>query len=204
MENLVERFFSELVRKTREDTNYFGCLAMTLELHKFERDYQDFSKPRIFVRDCDNLGLAQKFTLNEIYQNTIGGEVISRVDEFNSNYRRRVEETLDMIDEEEGMFKIALMAEIDCTEDYIYKVLREDSGLSKREIDGLPHLFRRTYDSDGVPESFMINQNSIQVENMGQGNYELRVKGLPIREEDVKDIDLERIINSLLNEGGTP
>jgi len=194
---LIPDFFEE----AGQHQEYAYLLPITLALHKFESQHQDFAKPRIFVRACNEYGLTEQFMPNKIYRKTLGDKIKKMADELNDNSKPIILETLEWLNEKDNFRQIQVMLDIDDAEDYVYEALRSLHPKNKQhveQINQLPHLFKREYDEKGIPSAYSLNPAMAQVTEKGGRRY-FEIHGVPITDEEMRRVNIDALTDLLTN-----
>lgn len=194
---LIPDFFEE----AEQHQEHAYLIPITLALHKFESQNQDFAKPRIFVRECNEYGLTEQFMPNKIYRKTLGDKIKKMVNDLNNKSKPRILETLDWLAGEDNFRQVQIMLDIDDAEDQVYEALRSLHPKNKRhveQINQMPHLFKRGYDEKGIPSSYSLNPAMAQVAEKDGRRY-FEVHGIPITDEEMKQTDMDKLFKLLTN-----
>ena len=187
-----------LAKKIEIDPFCGIVLPLTIATHKFESKYQDFSKPRVLIRDCDEDGFTQGMELNKIYKKTLGDELDLVIQDLNQNVEKRLIGSFKLLENNKNYGLINAVAITDSLENWLYDIFSKIYP-DKQLIESLPPLFERTYTKQGFPEAIGINSHCLEVHTLENNRKGLRIKGVPISDQDLKEYNLDDVFNKLIN-----
>jgi hypothetical protein len=187
-----------LIQRMAQDPLYALVIPMTIALHAFERDNQDLSKPRIFVREHDEDGFTVGFNINKVYRNTFGKQVDAIMTGLNKNPQERVIEVLNWLEDPDIAMLIPVMGHIDGGEGEIYNAIKKAGGPEKaRLVDEMPLLIERSYDNRGIPIAYKLNSRIISVADYADGKFNMEIKGLPITDKEIRASNIDELLKRL-------
>ena len=175
------------------------ALPLSVVLHRFERDHQDLSKPRIFVRQYDEDGFTTGFTINTIYQKTLGGKIDSLMEAIQQIGIDEIIKALDWLKDDETFRKLEIMVAADISEDFLYQTLKKINLDNTQDIDTMSPLFERKYDERGIPVSYRFNPQITTVNQREGGRFSINIDGLPISDEAIKGANIDEVLSRLLS-----
>src|SRR3989338_1894491 len=193
-ESVVQSF----LKKASESPGYILVLPITTLCHEFERDYQDYAKPRIFVKSLDELGFTIGMRMNELYLESIGEKFEERVNELKHKQRRRMLDYLKWMEDPKIRKRVEIMALSDGVEDQIYDALSQLATGGKDEVELFPPLIERvSCDKKGIPISYRLNERIVHPSVNGNGNTVLEIKNLTITKEEMQGFNIDDLLGNL-------
>lgn len=142
-----------------KNPEYGIVIPWSIALHKFERDHQNPTKPRLFVREYDEDGFTKGFTLNKRYHRRLNDKVNEMMHDLTHNAGSKILECLDWLEIPDIRDSIRAMAFVDRCEGSVYAALKKCDPRRKKDIDNMPPLIVRRYDERGIPVSYAFNPN---------------------------------------------
>jgi len=190
-------YIEYLNKQMERDPFYAAALPLSIRLHKFERDHQDFSKPRIFLKEYDEEGFTNGFNVNKMYRNILSKKIDDLMRKFSKNGLKGADGLLGLIDRDKNIYnKIKIMLVMDKTEGEIYE------SLGKKNIEltyNLSPLIERKYDEIGIPIAYALNSRIIDIHSLDLNEEERKIK-IKIRdfEEEIALTNIDELFNRLI------
>ncbi|MEK6871319.1 MAG: hypothetical protein AABX16_00275 [Nanoarchaeota archaeon] len=182
-----------LIEKIKDDVEYGLVIPLSIQLHTFTKEHQDFSKPRIFLKTLDDEGFTIGFTINTMYVNTYGKKMNEIIKKLLENKYSRIIEGVELLRESEKYMKLLYMAELDAIENSLYLKTRR----SEEEIKQLPPLIIREYDEKGFTVACTWNERIVKIEKVINNEFLISVGGRPITSYDLKNTNIEEVLKRL-------
>ena len=189
----MDNFYQQMER----DPSYAIVLPISVALHRFERDNQDFAKPRILVKKYDTDGFTIGFDVNRVYRRVLGEKISSVMEDLNSNSVPRILEALEWLVDPVARSRLEFMALGDRAEGVLYESLKKFDPERSRQIDEMPPLIARQYDEMGIPIFYGLNPRVTSLLEGEDGSLSIGIHGLPISSEELMEADIDQFLKDL-------
>ncbi|MAG01972.1 hypothetical protein CMI42_01430 [Candidatus Pacearchaeota archaeon] len=184
-----------LDRKMNEDVRYSLVLPLSLNLHRFVRDHQDYTKPRLLIRSLDEVGFTTGVRLNDNYDPALIDKYDQLMREINDKPCEKVSSELELLDRLDNYSKFEVMLLADRAEEGLYKAIASVHP-DKEQVDKLPPFIKKEYDENGFAVTYAINEKALNCSMSGEG-INMEVVGLPITDSELQGIDIQNLMNKL-------
>jgi len=186
--------------KFEEDIEYAIHLPRTIAMHRFDSIHQDFSKPRILLRTCDEFGFTVGYAVNTGYRH-LKSELDEMLGEINRNGYEEIAKAMKLL-EDETYYQIYGLLAMDKMETDFCSKLKRLLPDKAYDIDRLPPILEKIYDERGIPKNSKLNSRVFEEINYAEdGIFKVTLSGFPISQEDINRTSIEDIIKRFYDSG---
>jgi len=190
--SILEHFWQE----TERNPEYAMVIPLSVTLHRFEKDHQDYSKPRIFIKTLDRDGFTIRMRMNEMYLSSLEKAEEAIIEDLNQNAIKRIDESLDWLEDDSLRAKVEAMVMVDGCEEDIYNALREMNPDRVKYIDQMAPIIERVgYDERGIPLGYRLNSHITEC-STENGDPVISIGGMPISQEDIESLNIDKLLKN--------